>query len=299
VTHRHANPTRTQLWWAVILTTLLTGVEIAGAFQSASLALWGEAAHFVSDGWAFAVALYALSGKPDDALSYGRGQMLALGSFINALLQLAIGIAIAGVALHHVITPEPVEGGWMLGVAVLGLVTNGVFLRLFGGVHMHEDTAIEGARIHFLADFALCGGTVLAALLVWALGWTLADPVLALLAAGVMGVSALRLGHRAGHVLLAGVPREIDLPDVHRDLLEVAGVIGVHDLHVWQVGRERMASVHVFAPDLDAPRILEGVDLCLKNCGITHTTIQVERVPCETPCFLQVRDGAEGRLPAH
>lgn len=298
MTHPHANPTRTQLWWAVVLTTLLTGVEIAGAFQSASLALWGEAAHFVSDGWAFAVALYALSGKPHDALSYGRGQMLALGSFINALLQLAIGLAIATLALRHVINPEPVEGGWMLGVAALGLVTNAVFLRLFGGVHMHEDTAIEGARIHFLADFALCGGTVLAALLVWAFGWTLADPVLALLAAGLMGVSALRLGLRTGHVLLAGVPREIDLPGVHRDLLGLPGIAGIHDLHVWQVGRQRMASVHVFAPGLDEARILAAVDLCLKKCGITHTTIQVERVPCEAPCLLQVRDGAEGVLPA-
>jgi cobalt-zinc-cadmium efflux system protein len=280
----HPHPTRRQLLAAVVLTSLLTLSEVIGGWESGSLALWGEAAHFVSDGWAFAVAFYALSHRPSETLSYGRGQMLALGSFVNALLQGAIGGVIFWQSVRHLQNPEAIEGGLMLVIAAAGVLVNGLFLRVFGGLHLHTDTAIEGTRIHFLADLALCAGTLLAALLVHLAGWTWADPVLAGLAALLMLATSFQLARRSGHILLSGVPREIDLQGLTGDLLSLPGVRGFHDLHVWQVGHRKMASVHVFAPALSARQALERVNQVFAGCGVDHVTIQMEDQPCAMPC---------------
>lgn len=284
--HAHSNryPVARQIWWALGITTALTVLEISGAWKSGSMALWGEASHFVADVWAFAVALFALSPVPRNSrLSYGRGQAVALGGLVNGLLQGVIGMAVAAGAIHRFMHPEPIEGGWMLAVAVLGLGFNLVLLRRFGGAHMHEDDAIEGARIHFVADAGLCAATVLAAVVVNAGGPVWVDACLALLASALMILTAFRLMRRVGHTLLAGAPRSVESAALLMELNGLSGVSRAHHLHVWAVGHQIMASVHLECPE-GMPSPLVAAESVLRQHGATHTTIQVEACCTEPEC---------------
>jgi cobalt-zinc-cadmium efflux system protein len=86
----------------------------------------------------------------------------------------------------------------------------------------------------------------------------------------------------SSHILLEGLPREINLEAVARGILGVEGVQEVHDIHIWTLGTDLLAlSCHIRIPDMhmeESEKILAGVrEILAHDFHITHTTIQFER----------------------
>ncbi len=82
------------------------------------------------------------------------------------------------------------------------------------------------------------------------------------------------------NVLLEGVPSHIDLSALERRMLEVEGVQGVHDLHVWCITPTKMCcmSGHVVVNEgIDRKKLTATlINVLKKEFGIDHTTIQLE-----------------------
>lgn len=77
------------------------------------------------------------------------------------------------------------------------------------------------------------------------------------------------------NVLMEAAPEEIDANALYQELLNVFGVINIHDIHIWciSVGKPSI-SLHILS---DAPqKTLEGATKICKKYGIMHCTIQVE-----------------------
>jgi cobalt-zinc-cadmium efflux system protein len=118
-----------------------------------------------------------------------------------------------------------------------------------------------------------------AALIVLFTGWTIAD---AIIAAGIglfIVPRAWRLLRRAVHILLEGVPAEVDLGLLEQALKEIPGVTDVHDVHVWTItsGLDSMSG-HLVTTDLsDTARILRAARQLMKErFGLEHVTVQIE-----------------------
>jgi cobalt-zinc-cadmium efflux system protein len=87
-------------------------------------------------------------------------------------------------------------------------------------------------------------------------------------------------------VLLEGTPAGTDMPSVIGAIKSVAGVLDVHDLHVWMVGPGVVAcSCHIVVAEQsvrEGQQVLRVVVEDLKRrFQITHTTVQVEVEGCE------------------
>jgi len=116
-------------------------------------------------------------------------------------------------------------------------------------------------------------------------GWTPIDPLLSLLVAALILVSALRLLREVVHVLMEGVPLHVRLDAVGRDLAALEGVRRVHDLHVWTLSSGIVAlSAHLEIRTLaDWPAILAAARQTMDTRhGIRHVTLQPE-VPAAAP----------------
>ncbi len=86
----------------------------------------------------------------------------------------------------------------------------------------------------------------------------------------------------SAHILLEGLPLEMNLEEVARAILRVESVQEVHDMHIWTLGADRhILSCHVRIPDMhmeESEKILVRINECLaREFHITHTTIQFER----------------------
>jgi cobalt-zinc-cadmium efflux system protein len=274
---------------ALLIALALSGVtlaaELVGAWFFNSLALLSDAAHMMTDVAALAIALMALriaDKAPDDRRSFGYKRLEILAAAFNALLLFAASLFVAVEAIGRFRTPEPVAAMGMLWVAVIGLVMNLCAMRvLMAG--RGESMAMKGAYLEVWADAIGSAGVIAAAILIRLTGWVWIDPLVAIGIALWILPRTWSLLTDTANVLLEGVPRGLDLAEVRRAIGEQAGVVDVHDLHIWSLSTSEVnGTVHVaVAPDVDGDRVRRGVAaLMAERFRINHATIQIERDPC-------------------
>jgi len=96
------------------------------------------------------------------------------------------------------------------------------------------------------------------------------------------------------YILLQGVPSNIALGEVRKLILQVKGVLDLHELHVWQLSETKVvASVHISASrEYDFMQVAAQIQEALHNCGIHSTTIQPEYLTPGTAVVRKVRSGS-------
>ena len=136
------------------LNALIVAVEVAGGLLSGSLALLSDALHNLSDVAALALALAArkLGRRPNSSKhTYGLGRLEVLAAFLNSATLLIVSTLICREAIVRLLHPEPIRGGIMLTVAVIGLVANLASVFLLKG-HDHGDLNMRSAFLHLVQD---------------------------------------------------------------------------------------------------------------------------------------------------
>lgn len=280
--HSHDRSAGEALSTAVWITLGFAAVEAAAGWWAGSLALIGDAGHMVTDSGALLLAWLAarLAQRPADARhSWGHGRAEVVAALLSGLLMLGIVAGIVYSAIGRLRDPVPVQGVAVIGIAAAGLAVNLLVFRTLS--HGYQNLNTRGAILHVLGDLLGSVAAVVAGLVVWITGWTPIDPLLSLLICGLIVVASLRLLRDAVHVVMEGVPRHLDLQAIGSAMAGTPGVIGVHDLHVWQVSSDRIAlSAHVVLRDLrDWPPILAALRLRLNDrFGVEHVTLQPEPV---------------------
>lgn len=274
-----------KLLFAFLLTLLMLLAEAVGGFWSGSLALLADAGHMMVDALALALAFAGarLALRPADARrSYGYGRLEVLAGFVNALTQFVLVGFIAYEAVVRLMHPGEILSGVMLVVATVGLLVNVLVLRILHG-HAHDDVNMASASLHVLGDLLGSVGAVLAALAVRWLHWNWADPVLSLLVSLLILGSAWRLLRKSAHILLEGVPEDLDVGEVEQALRQADDSIrDIHHLHVWQLASgSRMATLHAQVGEGDGASAVAAIHALLRErFGILHVTVQVDAGPC-------------------
>jgi cobalt-zinc-cadmium efflux system protein len=82
--------------------------------------------------------------------------------------------------------------------------------------------------------------------------------------------------------LLEGVPEEVDIEALRRDLLALDGVEGIHQLKVWAISSKNIhLAVHLYAPLVNQQMLYQqAMHLLHEQYGITQTTLQIEQTNC-------------------
>jgi cobalt-zinc-cadmium efflux system protein len=277
--HHHAASTRA-LGWALALTIIILVAEGIGGWMSNSLALLADAGHVFTDAGALGLSLFVAWLARQQASThktYGYLRWEILAALINGATLLGVSAWIVYEAILRFRHPEPVVGGLMLWIAVLGLVLNGVAVWLLHGVR-DGSLNIRGAYQHVLGDALASGGTVVAAIVIKLTGWYGADPVASLLTTVLIVAGAWSLVKESVNVLLEAAPAHIALDSVRAKLAAIPDVESVHDLHVWTVtsGMVAMSAHAVVRNCQNHQGVLERAhDLCAEM-GIQHVTIQLE-----------------------
>ncbi len=273
------------LWFALALTGGFMLVEVVAGWLTGSLALLSDAAHMFTDSAALAVSLAAVRlGRlpPDAKRTFGYQRFEILAAAFNAALLFVVALYILYEAWQRFVQPAPIQTAGMLVVAALGFAVNLLAARL---LHAGSSTNLnmKGAYLEVMADLVGSAGVIVAALVIMATGYTWVDPLVAVLI-GLWVVPRTWVLFRASvNILLEGVPDGLDIGQVRSSILEVPGVCGVHDLHVWAVAsRETSLSAHVVVLSAaDSESALAGVARVLdERFHIHHSTIQVESGGC-------------------
>jgi cobalt-zinc-cadmium efflux system protein len=285
--HRHDHGHRAQgkraLGLVLALTAAYTVCEIVGGWLTGSLALLADAGHMLGDSAALALALVAawLAGRPatpERSFGYRRAEILA--ALANGVALAAIAIWVFIEAIGRLDNPPEILGGWMLAVALLGLIVNlvaaGILTRAGKG-----NLNVQAALRHVFADLAGSIGVAAAALVVLATGWEQADPVAGMAIGVLILASSWSIVRDSMAVLLEATPVGIDADEVGRRMAALDGVVEVHDLHIWTITSGfPTLSAHVLVRRGDDCHLRrrELEHLLEQEFGLEHTTLQVEHV---------------------
>jgi cobalt-zinc-cadmium efflux system protein len=280
--HGHRRGVSPRLGWALLLTFGFALVELVGGLWSGSLALMSDAGHMFLDSFALALAFFAswIARRPASTRhSYGLVRAEVIAAMLNGLAMLAVIVVIVVEAIGRLQEPTPVAGGSVMVIAFVGLVVNVVVAAV---ISRGEQTLnVRAALVHVIGDLLGSIAALIAGAVIYFTGWLPVDPILSLVIALLILVSTLSLLREALHLLMEGVPAEIELQAVARALLSLSGVRGVHDLHVWTIASGQVAlTAHLDVASLtEWPHLLEQARRLLHDrFDIDHVTLQPEAI---------------------
>ncbi len=270
---------------AIGITAGIFFAEVAGGFLSGSLALLGDAAHMLQDTIALLLSLGAIliaERLPTPSRTFGYHRVEIGVAIINGVLLFSISIFIVLEAIERFSSPAPINSTLMFTVAAAGLAANIASMYVLRGSH---DLNIRSAFLHVAGDTISSVAVIAAAIWIAFTGQTIVDPLLSIAIAVLIVISSFSLLSEASRILLQFAPRDISTEAVIREMESVAGVSGVHDVHLWSLcSNINVLDAHVYTPETD-PRRIESVKQEIKQrlekFRIRHSTLEFEFRECE------------------
>ena len=300
--HTHGASPDADWRWLAAATTLIVvfmAAEVAAGLIAHSLALLSDAAHMLTDAAAIGLALVTarVAERPArGGYTYGLRRMEILSAQANGITLVLLAVWLAYEAVRRLITPQPVTGGLMLGVALAGVVVNLAASWLLARANARDGRRslnMEGAVAHVLTDLYAFMATVAAAIVVLASGFTRADAIATLFVVVLMLHAGSGLIRASGRIFLEAAPAGLDLAALGAAMAGRPYVAEVHDLHIWEITTGMpAASAHVLVEPLEDCHAVRAnlEELLAHDYGITHLTLQVDHLPgaaaqATTPCL--------------
>ncbi len=258
------------------------GVEAVGGWLTNSLALLSDAGHMLTDAAALGLSLLALKiGEmpPSTTKTFGYRRFEILAALLNGLALWGVVGVILHEAYERLQAPPEIGAKGMMAVAVVGLGVNLISIVLHHA-HKDENLNVRGAFLHVVADSLGSVGALLAGLVIWTTGWTLADPLVSVAICALILWSSWGLVREAVHMLVLGVPSHLDYSEIQEAILGHEGVCCLYDLHVWSIASGQDAlSAHVVVADGYGEKkalLSDLVSQLKERFHIQHSTIQIE-----------------------
>ena len=275
---RHVRP----LLISLGLTFAFLIVQVVTGFITGSLALLSDAGHMATDvlglGMALAAIQAASHAQNHPQRTFGLYRLEILAALANAVLLFGVAGYIGFEAINRLSNARDVASTPVLVVGVIGLVINVIAFKLLRA-GSKESLNVRGAYLEVMSDMLGSIG-VIAAAIIWGItGWTWVDPVIGAAIGLFILPRAYKLGRTAIRVLVQSAPEHLNVAALQADIATIAGVIDVHDLHVWTLTSEMdVASAHLMvASGVDTHSVLDQARVLLaERYGITHATLQVE-----------------------
>ena len=235
---------------SVSVSLFLVAIKAFAYFASHSVAMLASLADSALDLFASSLNMVAIRSAltPADAEHrFGHGKAeplagLAQGAFISAS---ALFLIIE--AVQRIVTPEPLDNS----IPALVVMCISIFITILLVLYQRHvvaktgSVAVEADTTHYASDLATNLGVIVALVLVTWLGWTLADPLIALGVALLMIWTASGVGRTSLNQLMDHELPEAERARILRIAQSHAAVRNVHDLKTRMAGLSTFIQLHL------------------------------------------------------
>ena len=274
----------------LVLTATYFVAEIVGSLVTNSLALLADAGHMLTDVGGLALSLLAIHytrRKATPQRTYGFYRVEILASLANSVALILLSIYIFYEGYRHIFQPPEISSIPMTIIGGCGLIINLIGIRILGGHshsehhdnHEEENLNIKGARLEVLSDMIGAVGVIVTGIIIFITKFYFADAIFSIGLALFILPRTWSLMKKSINILMEGAPSNIDYEDVKNAILQVKGVTGIFDLHIWTItsGMDAL-SAHVVTLDTSKSQtiILEIRSILEKKFNIIRSTIQIE-----------------------
>jgi cation diffusion facilitator family transporter len=217
--------------------------------------------------------MLTIAARPaDEDHAYGHSKAEYFSSGVEGTLILIAAVSIGVAAAPRLITPKPLEQiGLGLGVSVAASLVNLFVARvLLRASKLHHSITLEANAYHVMTDVWTSAGVFAGVGAVALTGWERLDPIAALLIAGNIVRSGVRIVRNSALGLMdTALP--VEEQNTFRRVLEPYKQSGVqfHALRTRQSGARQFVSLHALVPGLwtvqRGHRLLESIEADIRH----------------------------------
>lgn len=294
---------------ALLLSAFYLAAALITSYLTHSLALISEAGHMMADVGGLSLTIFAINYTHKPATpqrTYGFYRMEIIASLTNSIVLILLSLYILYEGFKRIVAPPEILSFPMIVVAAIGLVMNLIGLRLLGGnglqhshkqghhyhhhlpVNQREDLNVKAVYLEYLSDTLGSAGVLVTGIIILSTRFYLADPIISIVLAIFILPRTSSILKKAIHILMQGVPSNISHDEVKKSILQIRGVTGVFDLHIWVItsGMNDLSAHVVIIDPNKSQAILQEINSVLENkFKIAHATIQIETYHSESGLF--------------
>lgn len=255
-------------------------IELAGGLLFGSISLLSDAFHMLFDATAYSMAFTSayMSERMEgnSSWSYGFHRLETLSAFFNGALLIPMAAYIVWESYRRFLAP--VEIGIIPTIAIGGggLAVNMLSIYFLRGGKMSLNE--KGAFYHLLGDTGGSMAVIISAGIIHFTGFKAVDPIAAVLIAGTIAWSSIKVLGGSTSILLHRSP--VDSDRLRSEIEELPNVGEVRDLRVWNICSQiTVATLHVCdnSSSLEKSATTRGkIRELLRARGVDHVTIEME-----------------------
>ena len=267
--------------FAAFFNVCFTFIELIGGFWTNSLAILSDALHDFGDSIALISSWFFERGakkSPDLNRTFGYQRLSIFSAILSSSILIGGSLIIIVQAIPRLFNPQLVNSFGMLGIAIMGIVFNGIgFLLLKKGESLNEKVL----SWHLLEDVLGWFGILIGGIIIYIWDFNVIDPLITIGLTMFILYNVLKNLREVINILLQGVPKHINLEAVKKEIISLKGIIGIHDVHIWSLeGETDIFTSHIVLDDKtlknQSEKIKSKIKKILEKNHIEHSTIELE-----------------------
>ena len=270
------------LKFILLLSISFIFVEVIGGLLLNSLVLIADAGHMFVDICGLFLAWFAIKFSQKPATphkTYGFYRVEILAALLNGIIvTLVVSYIIYEGYLDLFSSDKIIEPIPIIIIGVVGLGINLIGISLLKN-DAKKNLNIEGAYLEVIKDAIGSVAIILTGIVLYFTNFSLIDPLISIILVLFIIPRIWLLVKKSIHILMEGVPPNISYEEVKKSILDIKGVTGIFDLHIWTISSNQDAlTAHVVISDMTKSNlILKEIMSILENkFRISHNTIQLE-----------------------
>lgn len=270
---------------ALLLNMTFVIIELVGGLFTNSIAILSDAIHDFGDCIAIgsAVLLEKKSErKPDKNYTYGYRRYSIISALFTNLILIIGGVVVIYSSVRRIIFPEQISGLGMVGIAIAGVVANGIaFLKTAKSKNINE----KSINLHMLEDVLGWVVVLIGSVFISIFNIYIIDPILSIAVTLFIFYNATRNIIAVCSVILEKVPDKFSIDNYKESVLKLDGIAGIGHLHIWSLdGETLLGTVQIIVKDdlteAETQKLKQALFLKNEEFNIQHMTMQLDR-ECE------------------
>ncbi len=274
---------------AFLLNITFSILELLGGIFTNSVAILSDSVHDLGDALSIGIS-YLLERKSkkhaDNKYTYGYGRYSVLGGVITTTILLVGSLLVIISAIKRLFNPTEVNYQGMIVFAVIGVILN--FLAAY--VTKDGDSINQkSVNLHMLEDVLGWIVVLVGAIIMNFTDIKILDPIMSIGVSIYILIHSIRNFKEVLDLFLEKTPKDIEIEEVKKHLLEIEGVEDIHHIHIWSMdGIHNYATMHIVTKEKDSKEIKRKIREELLEHQIGHAILETEEEVCEeTECHIE------------
>lgn len=211
--------------------------------------------------------------NPNESYTYGYQRFSILGAVITSIFVIIVSVVVVYESVSRLLNPVAPEAGWMLLVAIVGIIFKGVSVfKLHKGETINEKVIL----FHLLGD--VFGWVAILIISVILMFWNVSflDPLLSLIISLWLLYNMGKALHESVCVLLQKSPKNIDVSEVKSQIESLNHVDNISDMHLWSLdGIDSILTLKISIDDVNnGDEVKNEIQTIASNYHIVDTTVE-------------------------